>query len=81
MKKTEATPGLNHAGIWRHRRKDGTLSTRTSGGREFLSMPAGIFAYVKDVTNECESTKVGRSEDLFAKIFQSSPLGVTIQDR
>ena len=80
IQKSQAHCGLHSAGIWRHRRKDGTFLDVDImwSPIPFNGRPA-VLAYLKDVTDRLRvEEELGRTADRFAKMFQSSPVGVTI---
>ena len=72
--------GLQDAGIWRHRKKDGTvIEVEVTTCELDVPSPDSLLVLAHDVTERVTNQRrLWQSEERFSKIFRSSPLGITI---
>src|SRR5690348_9969392 len=77
---SQRAPGLSKYGVWRHRRRDGSLiwTEVTSHTLRFNGADAEL-VMAPDVTERVRSDQqLRQSEERFSKAFRSSPLAISI---
>jgi len=75
--------GLTPAGVWKHRKKNGTLiDVEINTHRLTLHGRSAQLALINDITGKLRNEQqLRQSEERFSKAFRSSPLAITISTR
>jgi len=77
---SQPATGVEHVGLWRHRKKDGTIIHVEVVARtlQFKGREARL-VLAQDITKRrMDEERLRQSEERFSKAFRSSPFGITI---